>query len=149
MDWNREMEDRLRQLWTQDSPQLSAQEIGRQLRVSKNAVIGKARRLGLPSRQSPIGRSGPKPEKWETVQRGEARVWKRRAEPQPKKAEEPKEPSAPVQRVPLRAKDGCSWVFGDPRREWRFCDAPRSALGGAYCDKHRAIVYRPFEKRAG
>ena len=33
---------------------LTASEIGRRLNVSKNAVVGKVHRLGLPKRQSPI-----------------------------------------------------------------------------------------------
>ena len=36
-------------------------EIGKQLGVSKNAVVGKAHRLGLTGRPSPIKRTAPKP----------------------------------------------------------------------------------------
>ncbi|MGB0843778.1 MAG: GcrA family cell cycle regulator, partial [Alphaproteobacteria bacterium] len=53
MSWTEERISALRQLW---SDGLSAAEIGRRLDVSKNAVIGKAHRLGLPSRPSPIKR---------------------------------------------------------------------------------------------
>jgi hypothetical protein len=54
MGWTEERVDQLTQLWIEG---LSASEIGRRLEVSKNAVIGKAHRLGLPSRPSPIKRS--------------------------------------------------------------------------------------------
>src|SRR6202000_1439118 len=46
---------RLRALWDEG---LSTAEIGRRLGVSKNAVVGKAHRLGLPARLSPSGRDG-------------------------------------------------------------------------------------------
>lgn len=41
----------LRRLWDEGH---SAAEIGRRMNISKNAVIGKAHRLGLPARESPI-----------------------------------------------------------------------------------------------
>lgn len=50
--WPAERIERFRQLWPQF--ELSAAEIGRQLGVSKNAVVGKAHRLGLEPRPSPI-----------------------------------------------------------------------------------------------
>ncbi len=52
MDWPTELESRLRHLW--DDKALSTAAIGRRLGVSKNAVVGKAKRLGLPNRPSPI-----------------------------------------------------------------------------------------------
>ena len=55
MDWNDETILRLRSLWDEGH---STAEIGRRLGVSKNAVVGKAHRLGLPSRPSPIRREG-------------------------------------------------------------------------------------------
>lgn len=54
MEWNEEVIARLRALWDEG---LSTAEIGRRLGVSKNAVVGKAHRLGLPPRPSPIRRA--------------------------------------------------------------------------------------------
>jgi len=51
MDWTEETIDRLKMLWQQG---LSTAEIGRQLSITKNAVVGKAHRLSLPPRPSPI-----------------------------------------------------------------------------------------------
>lgn len=51
MEWTEELITRLRDLWSQG---LSTAEIGRQLSITKNAVVGKAHRLGLPPRPSPI-----------------------------------------------------------------------------------------------
>jgi len=53
MEWNEELISRLRALWQEG---LSTAEIGRQLEITKNAVVGKAHRLGLPPRPSPIRR---------------------------------------------------------------------------------------------
>jgi GcrA cell cycle regulator len=51
MEWTEEVIARLQELWRQG---LSTAEIGRQLSITKNAVVGKAHRLGLPPRPSPI-----------------------------------------------------------------------------------------------
>ena len=51
MDWTDETIERLRTLWAEGH---STEEIGRRMGVSKNAIVGKAHRLRLPSRPSPI-----------------------------------------------------------------------------------------------
>ena len=51
MSWTPERIGELEKLWAEG---LSTAEIGRRLGVSKNAVVGKAHRLRLPGRQSPI-----------------------------------------------------------------------------------------------
>ncbi len=55
MDWTDDAIIRLRSLWDEG---LSTAEIGRRLSISKNSVVGKAHRLELPARPSPI-RRGP------------------------------------------------------------------------------------------
>ncbi|WP_025842196.1 GcrA family cell cycle regulator [Asaia platycodi] len=59
MEWTDEIISRLQTLWQEG---LSTAEIGRQLSITKNAVVGKAHRLGLPPRPSPI-RATAKPRK--------------------------------------------------------------------------------------
>jgi len=49
--WTDQVVTRLRSLWAEGH---STAEIGRRLGVSKNAVVGKAHRLDLPARPSPI-----------------------------------------------------------------------------------------------
>lgn len=51
MSWTDESIQELTRLWQAG---LSASDIGKQLGMSKNAVVGKAHRLKLPSRPSPI-----------------------------------------------------------------------------------------------
>ncbi len=55
MEWTDETIARLKALWQEG---LSTAEIGRQIGITKNAVVGKAHRLGLPPRPSPIRRQG-------------------------------------------------------------------------------------------
>ena len=55
MEWNEETIAKLRALWAEG---LSTAEIGRRMGISKNAVVGKAHRLNLASRPSPIRRDG-------------------------------------------------------------------------------------------
>ncbi len=51
MEWTEETISRLRSLWQEGH---STAEIGRRLSITKNAVVGKAHRLILPARPSPI-----------------------------------------------------------------------------------------------
>lgn len=53
MDWTTEAIDRLRDFWAEGH---STAEIGRRMGITKNAVVGKAHRLELSARPSPIRR---------------------------------------------------------------------------------------------
>jgi GcrA cell cycle regulator len=55
MEWTSDSIDQLRALWSEGH---STAEIGRRMGVSKNAIVGKAHRLNLPPRPSPIRREG-------------------------------------------------------------------------------------------
>jgi GcrA cell cycle regulator len=83
MSWTDERIDRLKELWTQG---MTASQIADELGgVSRNAVIGKAHRLGLQSRPSPVKpnegpEAGPSPFEPEAEAEG-------RAEPEPAEAE--------------------------------------------------------------
>ncbi|MCA0451754.1 MAG: GcrA cell cycle regulator, partial [Proteobacteria bacterium] len=55
MDWTPEQISELTRLWGEG---LTTAEIGKRLGISKNAVVGKAHRLNLPARPSPIRREG-------------------------------------------------------------------------------------------
>jgi GcrA cell cycle regulator len=83
MSWTDERIDRLKSLWTQG---MTASQIADELGgVSRNAVIGKAHRLGLQSRPSPV-----KPNEEEEA-----------AEPAPKAKEKaPSPPTAPQPKAP-------------------------------------------------
>jgi len=124
MTWTDERISDLTRLW--DSGQ-SASHIGKVLGVSKNAVIGKAHRLKLPPRPSPIRRSpGPRIPK-----------------PAPMAKRTPKPPSRPVFRAtrPRHGAPACLWPIGDPGDEaFHFCGAG-TVPGKPYCDEHCARAY--------
>jgi GcrA cell cycle regulator len=61
MSWNDERIDRLKEMWTKG---MTASQIADELGgVSRNAVIGKAHRLGLQARPSPVKPNEPEEEK--------------------------------------------------------------------------------------
>jgi GcrA cell cycle regulator len=138
MTWTDERVAELARLWESGH---SASAIGRILGVSKNAVVGKAHRLRLSSRPSPI--------------RHERRTPVRRRIPMlTRPVETPQttlpEPEPPVEepRIVTR-RDGkgptCLWPIGDPRQaDFRFCEAP-AMEGKPYCASHcaRAYISRP------
>ncbi len=95
MSWTDERIDRLKELWTQG---MTASQIAEELGgVSRNAVIGKAHRLGLQSRPSPVkpnegpGDSAPSPFEPEASAEAEAK-----AEARPKAAEAGPQDTAPA-----------------------------------------------------
>ncbi len=111
MSWTPERIAELQKLWQEG---LSTAEIGRQLGISKNAVVGKAHRLGLSSRPSPIRRNG--------------------------KGESPKSKPRLVTLEDLTA-GMCRWPFGDPGDEdFHFC-GKKAVQGKPYCADHAAKAY--------
>lgn len=150
MDWSDEQIERLTQLWGDGH---STAEIGRRMGLSKNQIVGKANRLDLPSRLSPIKRDG------EPRAAQPRRVRHSAMLPPLPSYTLPPIVAAPTLRdsPPLRAqvqrvtqapapKYGrvieCCWPIGEPgTRDFRFCDAP-SAPARPYCPEHVAIAYR-------
>lgn len=140
MDWNDDVISRLRALWDEGH---STAEIGRRLGVTKNAVVGKAHRLALPPRPSPIRRSevaGHVPRR-EMARRTTGPTLPAMADaPRPVPTPRPVLRTVPAQ--PTRAPAStCCWPIGDPGTpSFRFCD------GGAltnkpYCAEHAALAY--------
>lgn len=110
--WNDEKIQRLKKLWSEG---LTTGEIGKRLGVSKNAVVGKAHRLGLKGRPSPIKR-------------------------QPNKPVEAKKETRVFTLTDLSAQT-CRWPIGDPKHEdFRFCGKPVFP-GKPYCAEHCAVAY--------
>ena len=96
MSWTDERIDRLKELWSQG---MTASQIADELGgVSRNAVIGKAHRLGLQSRPSPVkpneGQGEAAPAPLQPVVETPAEADEARAEPETEAAAED-EPAAP------------------------------------------------------
>ena len=117
MAWTDEMIGKLRKMWAKGT---SASAIGKELGVSKNAVIGKSRRLELPARPSPIARSGD---------------GKRR----PGKAA-PKQQQRITDIIELKAHR-CRWPFGNPDEEDFYFCGKAVIPGKPYCKEHSDIAY--------
>ncbi len=149
MDWTTEAIDRLRGLWVEGH---STAEIGRRMGISKNAVVGKAHRLALPARPSPIRREAsapprPAPARRQTlpplrVALREPIQVLRRAEPLPVAlAAVPAPVVATRQTVFRTVAKSCCWPIGEPgTKAFRFCSAV-AAPGKPYCLEHAAQAY--------
>lgn len=148
MSWTPERIGELEKLWAEG---LSTAEIGRRLGVSKNAVVGKAHRLRLPGRQSPIdpARRQARKAAADKARSAPPKPAARVARPAPETAAKPKpavaaaKPPPPPRRKRSADQKGpaCQWPFGDPRLPgFHFCGAP-SEPGKPYCDEHCARAY--------
>ncbi len=154
MSWTPERIADLEKLWAEG---LSTAEIGRRMGITKNAVVGKAHRLALPGRQSPIdasrrqarGNPAPQPQATPTAAPTVAATAAPRpaarpaTTPKPVAAPAAAKPAAAAARKPVRKHSGpaCQWPFGDPRLPgFHFCGAP-SEPGKPYCNEHCALAY--------
>lgn len=126
MTWTEERVAELIRLWQAGH---SASAIGKMLGVSKNAVVGKAHRMQLPSRPSPIKQS--------TIPR-------RISKPaQPVTKTVITRPAAPAPRRIVRHAKGrsCMWPIGDPGEpDFHFCGGP-ALESKPYCEEHCARAY--------
>ena len=147
MDWTDEVISRLKALWAEGH---STAEIGRRMGVSKNAVVGKAHRLALPARPSPIRRSEPgaAPKRPAAKRVVGPTLPTMAALPEPEARPAPPPPAiapAPVLRAVGRSGGGrlvaCCWPIGEPgTRSFRFCD-DESLPGKPYCSTHASLAY--------
>ena len=145
MDWTQEQIADLMRLWNEG---LSTSEIGKRLGITKNAVVGKAHRLHLSARPSPIKRVAlrlplvkpalPKPAVMT------APVASPAAPSAPQAA-----PSAAPKRAVEMTPHSCRWPIGHPGDSgFHFCG--ESALPGKpYCSTHAAAAYVKVKPKTG
>jgi GcrA cell cycle regulator len=147
MTWTDEREKKLRELWADG---LSCSRIAREIGgITRNAVIGKAHRLGLDKRQDRINpqraRSAPRPRRVPSPHGNAARRAARIVNFEP----EPFVPRAvPLPSLGLPVEEWtaltCKYIEGD---DGLACGHP-SAPGKPYCRAHCEIVYqRPPTER--
>ncbi len=160
MDWNEETIGCLRQCW-QDGH--STAEIGRRMGISKNAVVGKAHRLMLAPRPSPIRRDLPEghvprrsaPRRTTGPTLPAPNLPPVAASVPPAAGREPVAPprqhvppaqapvqlrAVPVPRAAARVST-CCWPIGDPgTASFRFCD-DGAIEENPYCAQHVALAY--------
>jgi len=138
-EWTAEAIAEFRQFWREG---LSASQIGRRMGVSKNAVVGKARRLDLPKRRSPI-RLRKDGGRWEGRPKREVVV--------PPKLQKVVLPSmavrtpqfdapprlAPTPFRPLQRTDCCYLIPAEGYRHGLQCT--EVAVRGSYCEEHAKL----------
>lgn len=146
MEWTPERVAQLRTLWAEGVPVVA---IGQRMGISKNAIVGKAHRLHLTARQSPIKA---------VRERQAAGVVRRVTGPTlpPLAAlgveEVPAQASAPVVPVAVvriaRTAQPCCWPIGEPgTKAFRFCEAAGEP-GRSYCAAHCAVAYVQLQPRS-
>ncbi|MEK7639217.1 MAG: GcrA family cell cycle regulator [Patescibacteria group bacterium] len=147
MGWSSERVELLKQYWADG---LSSARIAEKLGgVTKNGVIGKVRRLGLPKRALPAGLRKYKDQKTEVARAKMTLV------PPSNVVSFPKEVSLeftidPEQYVSIGnlTDNNCSWPIGDPTKpNFRYCGLLRSGKK-SYCAYHNVLAYQPLKKRA-
>ena len=145
MEWTEAEIDRLRGLWTEGH---STAEIGRRMGITKNAVVGKAHRLSLAARPSPIRYSGA---------RSVARTLPTESgglPPTPVSIVSPehrRSAERPVRVLPVASRQAatnsrhraqpCCWPIGEPgTKSFHFCDG-ETLLNKPYCLEHAQLAY--------
>ena len=147
IEWTPERTNALMALWDEGH---STAEIGRRLGVTKNSVVGKVHRLGLPKRGSPIHKErthtprtaspSPRPAAAPTVAAVAAPRPVHQLPPPVPQISRPR-PPAEVIKLGALTSEMCSWPIGDPGTEgFQFC-GHTAVPGKPYCAEHCAIAY--------
>ena len=137
MNWTDDAEAILRRMW---GCGVSASKIAKHLGgVTRNAVVGKAHRLNLERRASPIKRLAPGevPKRYRRANRGQAKgvrlsIIKSSAAPVVRRHAEP---------VKLHPTHKCKWLNGE-RPNWTYCGKDCQE-GFSWCPEHKARVFQP------
>ena len=120
--WDKNNLEKLKKLWDEGLP---ITKIGLELGVSRNSIAGKAHRLGLPKRNSPISKSG-EPRKNKNISNFET-----------------------TKELPLKillrevewSRNHCCWPIGDPKLPgFSFCGTSIMP-GRPYCEEHSNLAY--------
>lgn len=149
MSWTEERVATLKKLWGEGK---TAAEIAKELGgVTRNAVIGKAHRLKLSNRLSPIQQTAKKSatsaaSKPKTEDK-KAAISASAAASQPKK----KMPKPANMDIPFTGKGVkladlkekmCRWPIGDPQEaDFKFCGCANTP-GLPYCEEHARLAYQ-------
>ena len=126
MTWTAEKIKQLKKLWLKGK---STIEIGKELGISKNAVVGKVHRLELAARPSPIKRT----EKTKSTNSAAKKTVKKELKPKN------------ITLMDLKL-NSCRWPIGDPSDDdFHFCGAD-TVTGKPYCSEHCKIAYTSLKE---
>lgn len=122
MTWTTEKIKQLKKLWQKGK---STVEIGKELGISKNAVVGKVHRLELEARPSPIKKIPSSSVVSKKLQQVKGKKF--------------------VTLMDLKI-NSCRWPIGDPKDEdFHFCGAD-VVTGKPYCSEHCKIAYTSLKE---
>ena len=120
--WDEDKLNKLRKLWDDGLP---ITKIGIEIGVSRNAIAGKAHRMGLPKRNSPISKSGDPRKNQKTNNSDNSRAL----------------PLKIMLRDVEWSRNRCCWPIGDPKLPgFSFCGTS-IIPGRPYCEKHSNLAY--------
>ena len=144
MPWDDNNVAKLRDLWDQGLP---TAQIGKLLGFTKNAVVGKAHRIGLERRPSPIRRTAVKPDRKKARSPVMPKLNFESTKEQEIVSKEPAVFQPVVKNIFTAApKRGCEWPEGHPdEADIRFCGKDRFE-DKPYCLDHCAVAYVIPEK---
>ena len=145
MPWDDSNVSKLRELWDQGLP---TAQIGKLLGFTKNAVVGKAHRIGLERRPSPIRRTAVKPDRKKARSPIIPKLNFEIAKEEIKETQVAQQNFQPVVKnlFTKNAKRGCEWPEGHPdETDFKFCGKERYE-DKPYCIDHCAVAYVIPEK---
>ncbi len=139
MPWDDSNVTKLRELWDQGLP---TAQIGKLLGFTKNAVVGKAHRIGLERRPSPIRRTAVKPDRKKARSPVMPRLNFEVKQGETKQNNEESSFQPVVKNLfNLSTKRGCEWPQGHPdESDFHFCGKDRFE-DKPYCLDHCAVAY--------
>ncbi|MFA9204891.1 MAG: GcrA family cell cycle regulator [Bacteroidia bacterium] len=179
IDWSEQVVDELRRLWDEGLSMLAIAKVmnhgNPEGPFTKSAIVGKAHRLNLPARPSPICCGGIDNPYRDPITKQMIRpVFTKSipsvrgarlpslaapvvaavaaAKPRPAvratPAAEPAQPAPVPRAVPVSPRHSCQWIFGDDthRHRVRFCTAG-AVPDKPYCAEHCARAYDGVPKR--
>ncbi len=148
--WPDELVDRFRQLWS--DPAMSASKIALRLGMTRSAVLGKRKRMGLPERGSgvrvPASGDSLRPSKRSRARRGEgAGQTKPHWRPSLPDCEAtaavdlPPESSDCAVTILGLTEQTCRWPIGEAAAAMTYCGA--TALDeSSYCGRHHRLAHK-------
>ena len=147
MPWDENNVSKLRELWDQDLP---TAQIGKLLGFTKNAVVGKAHRIGLERRPSPIRRTAVKPDRKKArspiIPKLNFEITKEKEKVKEKQSPQKNFQPAVKNLFASNIKRGCEWPEGHPdESDFKFCGRERFE-DKPYCLDHCAVAYVIPEK---
>jgi len=145
MPWDDSNVSKLRELWDQGLP---TAQIGKLLGFTKKAVVGKAHRIGLERRPSPIRRTAVKPDRKKARSPIIPKLNFEIAKEETKEIQAVQQNFQPVVKnlFTKKAKRGCEWPEGHPdETDFKFCGKERYE-DKPYCIDHCAVAYVIPEK---